>query len=60
MKEVIYISTVGERLNTVLGILGETIVKIFDPTPGIDEHLIQIEVTETEWTDRIKPRLLTR
>ena len=56
--ESIYVSTVGGRLNTVLAILGDTIKEIFDPVPGIDEHLIRIEVTEDKWTDEIKPRLL--
>lgn len=59
MKETIYVSTVGERFEKVVSILGDTIKEIFDPIPGIDEHLIRIEVSDTEW-DRIKPRLLAR
>lgn len=59
MKETIYVSTVGERFDKVIGILGDTIKEIFDPVPGIDEHLIRIEVSDAEW-GIIKPRLLAR
>lgn len=59
MKETIYVSTVGERFMKVMEILGDTVKEIFDPVPGIDEHLIRIEVTESRWTDEIKPRLLS-
>ena len=60
MKESIYISTVGERFDKVINILGDTIKEIFDPVPGIDGHLIRIEVAEDKWVTEIKPRLLAR
>lgn len=60
MKESIYISTVGERFEKVIGILGDTIKEIFEPVPGIDERLIRIEVAKDKWVTEIKPRLLAR
>ena len=60
MKGEIYISTVGERLETVLKIVKDHLVKVIDPIPDIcDETLILINVTPDEW-ETIRPELLRR
>ena len=61
MKELIYISTtVGERLEEVLKIVGETLVQVFDPISEMDdEALVKISATDEEWM-RIRTQLVTR
>jgi hypothetical protein len=52
MKGDIYISTVGERLEKVLSIVGDFLVKVFEPIPGAcDECLVQISATDKEWEE---------
>ena len=57
MKELIYIWTVvGERLEQVLRIVGETLV---DVTMSDTEAVVTVSVTESDWS-RIKAQLLAR
>ena len=59
MKGEIYISTVGERLERVLEIVKDYLVKVFDPIPDFDESLVLISATPEEW-EILKPQLLRR
>lgn len=57
MKELIYIWTVvGERLEQVLRIVGETLV---DVTMSDTEAVVTVSVTESDWS-RIRAQLLAR
>lgn len=57
MKELIYIWTVvGERLEQVLRIVGETLV---DVTMSDTEAVVTVSVTESDWS-RIRTQLLAR
>ena len=60
MKGYVYISTVEERLEAVLKIVKDYLVKVMDPIPNVcDEAMVQINVTPDEW-ETIKPQLLKR
>ena len=57
MKELVYIWTVvGERLEQVLRIVGETLV---DVTMSDTEAVVTVSVTESDWS-RIRAQLLAR
>ena len=60
MKGEIYISTVGERLERVLEIVKDYLVRVLEPIPDIcDESLVLISATPEEWGN-LRTQLLRR